>query len=103
MPKYTADQLRRLNLHLSEIGLSVRTTNTLENEGILTVGQLLQCTRDELLSIANVGGKTLDEVFSCLATIGFYQEGKEPPKDQNDEDPNERRRRQIRESYGIVD
>ena len=61
----------RLEMSTAEIGLSVRTTNCLEERGIFTVHDLLQCTREDLLSISNFGEKTLDEVYKALASIGF--------------------------------
>jgi DNA-directed RNA polymerase subunit alpha len=64
----------RLDMSTAEIGLSVRTTNCLEERGIFTVHDLLQCTRDDLLSISNFGEKTLDEVYKALEGIGFYRQ-----------------------------
>ena len=61
----------RLEMSTAEIGLSVRTTNCLEERGIFTVNDLLHCTRDDLLSISNFGEKTLDEVYKALESIGF--------------------------------
>ncbi|MBI2823184.1 MAG: DNA-directed RNA polymerase subunit alpha [Planctomycetia bacterium] len=61
----------RLEMSTAEIGLSVRTTNCLEERGIFTVHDLLQCTPDDLLSISNFGEKTLDEVYKALEGIGF--------------------------------
>ncbi len=66
----------RLDMSTAEIGLSVRTTNCLEERGIFTVGDLLNCTRDDLLSISNFGEKTLEEVYSALEGIGFYRRKK---------------------------
>jgi DNA-directed RNA polymerase subunit alpha len=66
----------RLEMSTAEIGLSVRTTNCLEERGIFTVGDLLNCTRDDLLSISNFGEKTLEEVYSALEGIGFYRRAK---------------------------
>ena len=48
--------------------------NCLEERGIFTVHDLLQCTRDDLLSISNFGEKTLDEVYKALEGIGFYRQ-----------------------------
>jgi DNA-directed RNA polymerase subunit alpha len=62
---------QRLEMSTAEIGLSVRTTNCLEERGIFTVHDLLQCTPDDLLSISNFGEKTLDEVYKALESIGF--------------------------------
>ena len=66
----------RLEMSTAEIGLSVRTTNCLEERGIFTVGDLLNCTREDLLSISNFGEKTHEEVFASLETVGFYRNGK---------------------------
>jgi DNA-directed RNA polymerase subunit alpha len=63
----------KLEMSTAEIGLTVRTTNCLEERGIFTVNDLLHCTRDELLSISNFGEKTLEEVYKSLEGIGFYR------------------------------
>ena len=61
----------KLEMSTAEIGLTVRTTNCLEERGIFTVHDLLRSTRDELLSISNFGEKTLEEVYKALEGIGF--------------------------------
>jgi DNA-directed RNA polymerase subunit alpha len=61
----------KLELSTAEIGLSVRTTNCLEEKGIFTVRELLKSSSEDLLSISNFGEKTLDEVFQALEAIGF--------------------------------
>ncbi len=63
----------RLELSIAEMGLSVRTTNCLEETGILTVRDLLNATPRRLLSISNFGEKTLDEVYAALEKLGFYR------------------------------
>ena len=68
----------RLDMSTAEIGLSVRTTNCLEERGIFTVNDLLHCTRDDLLSISNFGEKTLDEVYKALESVGFYRSSRQP-------------------------
>jgi len=67
----------RLDMSTAEIGLSVRTTNCLEEKGIFTVRDLLNCTRDDLLSISNFGEKTLEEVFKALESVGFYRRSRQ--------------------------
>jgi len=67
------EHLRKLELNTSEIGLTVRTTNCLEEQGIFTVEHLLHCSREELLGISNFGEKTLEEVFHALEKLGFYR------------------------------
>jgi DNA-directed RNA polymerase subunit alpha len=66
----------RLEMSTAEIGLSVRTTNCLEERGIFTVSDLLNTTREDLLSISNFGEKTLEEVYKSLESIGFYRRGR---------------------------
>lgn len=63
----------RLEMSTAEIGLTVRTTNCLEERGIFTVQDLLNCTRDDLLGISNFGEKTLEEVYHALESIGFQR------------------------------
>lgn len=69
----------KLEMSTAEIGLTVRTTNCLEERGIFTVNDLLHCTRDDLLSISNFGEKTLEEVYKALEAIGFYRRDKRQP------------------------
>ncbi|NQT37187.1 MAG: DNA-directed RNA polymerase subunit alpha [Planctomycetes bacterium] len=70
------EMARCLEMSTAEIGLSVRTTNCLEDRGIFTVRDLLNCTREDLLSISNFGEKTLEEVYKALADIGFLRRSK---------------------------
>ena len=63
----------KLEMSTAEIGLTVRTTNCLEEKGIFTVRDLLNSTPDQLLSIANFGEKTLEEVYKSLERIGFHR------------------------------
>lgn len=65
----------RLDLSTAEIGLTVRTTNCLEEKGIFTVRDLLNSTPETLLSITNFGEKTLEEVYAALDNIGFKRRG----------------------------
>ena len=67
---------QNLEMSTAEIGLSVRTTNCLEERGIFTVKDLLHCTRAELLNISNFGEKTLEEVYDALEAIGFVRESR---------------------------
>lgn len=67
--------MERLDLSTAEIGLTVRTTNCLEERGIFTVRDLLNTTSDQLLSISNFGEKTLEEVYRALEQIGFTRNG----------------------------
>lgn len=68
----------RLEMSTAEIGLSVRTTNCLEERGIFTVNDLLNCTREDLLSISNFGEKTLEEVYRALEGVSFFRPSRQP-------------------------
>jgi DNA-directed RNA polymerase subunit alpha len=68
----------RLDMSTAEIGLSVRTTNCLEERGIFTVRDLLNCKREDLLAISNFGEKTLEEVYKALEGIGYCRESRRP-------------------------
>ena len=75
----TAKSLQeRLEMSTAEIGLSVRTTNCLEEKGIFTVRDLLHKTPDDLLSISNFGEKTLEEVYKALEKWGFARPSRRP-------------------------
>ena len=74
-----AELHQRLEMSTAEIGLSVRTTNCLEECGIFTVDDLLGCTPERLLGISNFGEKTLEEVYKALERIGFMRERKPKP------------------------
>jgi DNA-directed RNA polymerase subunit alpha len=69
----------KLEMSAAEIGLSVRTTNCLEEQGIFTVQDLLYCTPQDLLAISNFGEKTLEEVYKALEGIGFCRSGSPAP------------------------
>jgi len=71
-------QKEKLELSTAEIGLTVRTTNCLEERGIFTVRDLLNTTRENLLSISNFGEKTLEEVYKALENVGFYRPENKP-------------------------
>jgi DNA-directed RNA polymerase subunit alpha len=66
----------KLEMSTAEIGLSVRTTNCLEEKGIFTVEDLLNSTPEQLLNISNFGEKTLEEVYQALEGIGFYRKSR---------------------------
>ncbi|MDR2115094.1 MAG: hypothetical protein LBP87_01810 [Planctomycetaceae bacterium] len=70
---------KKLELSTAEIGLSVRTTNCLDEQGICTVGDLLACQREDLLRIANFGEKTLEEVYKALEKLGFIRADRRSP------------------------
>ncbi len=84
---FAKDLAKKLEMSTAEIGLSVRTTNCLEERGIFTVNDLLHCTRDDLLGISNFGEKTLEEVYLALDAIGFHRKEPQGPMSDMPADP----------------
>ncbi len=74
---------QKLAMSTAEIGLSVRTTNCLDEQGITTVEDLLQCRRADLLAIPNFGEKTLEEVYAALEKLGFVRVDRRKPESGN--------------------
>jgi DNA-directed RNA polymerase alpha subunit len=59
------------NTRLCNVALSVRTVNTFENFGILTVGDLQTRTRADLLSIPNIGEITVKKCIKILNELNL--------------------------------
>ena len=64
---------KKLEWSTAALGLSVRTTNCLDEHGICTIGDLLARQREDLLQISNFGEKTLEDVYKALEKLGFYR------------------------------
>ncbi len=56
---------------LAELELSIRATNCLESDGVVTVRDLVTRTEDELMDIRNFGETSLREVKAKLALHGL--------------------------------
>lgn len=66
------DELRgKLEKAIADLDLSVRASNCLEAARILTVGDLVRMTEDELLQLRSFGKTSLMEVKSKLAGLGL--------------------------------
>jgi hypothetical protein len=61
------EELARLSIE--DLGLSVRSENSLKSRGIQTFGQLAQCPDKELLKIHNFGKKCLGEIRETIAKV----------------------------------
>ncbi len=71
----------RWNTPIEDLQLSVRAYNCLKRSGLMTVGQVLEKTEDELLSLRNFGRKSYDELRDRLIELGYVdgtQEGLVP-------------------------
>jgi DNA-directed RNA polymerase subunit alpha len=62
----------KLNMNISDLKLSVRASNCLESEGVMTVRDLVVLTDDQLLEFRNLGDTTLNEVREKLQEIGLH-------------------------------
>lgn len=59
------------NTALAEIGLSTRAHNSLRRAGIMTLGQLIEKTRDGLPPLPGFGDKSQVEVQELLTSMGY--------------------------------
>jgi len=74
----------RYNTPIEDLSLSVRAYNCLKRSGLMTVGQVLEKSEDELLALRNFGRKSYDELRDRLIELGYIdgdQEGLVPVSD----------------------
>ncbi len=64
----------RYNVPIEELALSVRAYNCLKRSSLMTVGQVLEKTEDELLKLRNFGQKSYDELKVKLVEHGFLRQ-----------------------------
>jgi len=62
---------KKLSMSIAELDLSVRASNCLETSGIVTVGDLITKTEEQLLGIKNFGKTTLKEVKTKLSQLNL--------------------------------
>jgi DNA-directed RNA polymerase subunit alpha len=70
------------NTPIEDLSLSVRAYNCLKRSGLMTVGQVLEKSEDELLTLRNFGRKSYDELRSRLTELGYLQ----PEAERTEED-----------------
>jgi DNA-directed RNA polymerase subunit alpha len=71
----------RYNTPIEELNLSVRAYNCLKRSGLMTVGQVLEKSEEELLALRNFGRKSYDELRDRLIEYGYIDgdaEGLQP-------------------------
>lgn len=64
----------RYSTPIEELNLSVRAYNCLKRSGLMLVGQVLEKTEDELLTLRNFGRKSYDEMLAKLIEYGFLRD-----------------------------
>lgn len=67
----------RYNTPIEDLQLSVRAYNCLKRSGLMTVGQVLERSEDELLALRNFGRKSYDELRDKLVELN-YVDGNAP-------------------------
>ncbi len=80
----------KYNTPIEELSLSVRAYNCLKRSGLMTVGQVLEKSADELMTLRNFGQKSYFELKDRLTELGYLQEdsddGAEPVIGDDGED-----------------
>ena len=61
----------RYNTPIEDLQLSVRAYNCLKRSGLMTVGQVLEKSEDELLALRNFGRKSYDELRDRLVELSY--------------------------------
>ena len=69
--KATRRFAEKLAMPISALDLSIRASNSLEAEGIQTVGELISRTEEELVKLKNFGRTSLKEVEKKLEALGL--------------------------------
>ena len=69
--EYISELERKLAMPIAQLELSVRASNCLESENIMTVGQLVRLSEEGLLAIRSFGKTSLREVKRKLADLGL--------------------------------
>jgi DNA-directed RNA polymerase subunit alpha len=64
----------RYNTPIEDLNLSVRAYNCLKRSGLMTVGQVLEKSEEELLGLRNFGRKSYDELREKLIEMGFIED-----------------------------
>ena len=73
-PEMTKEEIalyEKLRLPISELELSVRSSNCLREANIKIIADLVKKTEDEMLSFKNFGKKSLNEIKELLAGMGL--------------------------------
>lgn len=60
-----------ISKNIKDLGLSSRTLNSLRRMGINTLGDLLKYAEDDLITIRNLGGKSIQEIKNKLKEYGL--------------------------------
>ena len=59
------------SMTIEELDLSVRSFNCLKRANINTVGELINCSEEDMMRVRNLGRKSLEEVINKLSSLGL--------------------------------
>jgi len=59
------------SMTIEELDLSVRSFNCLKRANINTVGELVNCSEEDMMRVRNLGRKSLEEVINKLSSLGL--------------------------------
>ncbi|NOZ22123.1 MAG: DNA-directed RNA polymerase subunit alpha [Planctomycetes bacterium] len=66
-----AELIRKLDMPVTELELSVRASNCLQAENIKTIREIVTRTKEDMLAIRNFGKTSLSEIEDKLAELGL--------------------------------
>ncbi len=69
--KIEPDKEELLSANLEDLDLPIRAVHALLNEGVTTLRELLSLTEKKLLSLRNLGRKSLEQLKERLSEMGF--------------------------------
>ncbi|MDR2074152.1 MAG: DNA-directed RNA polymerase subunit alpha [Oscillospiraceae bacterium] len=72
------------DLNIDELGLSVRSYNSLKRSGVNKLSDLMNLSRDDIAKVRNLGKKSYDEVIEKLASYGYNCVGEGSSEDVHD-------------------
>ena len=76
----------RYNTPIEQLSLSVRAYNCLKRSGLMTVGQVLEKSEEDLLALRNFGRKSYDELRAKLIELEYLQPEAEVAYEEVDEE-----------------
>jgi len=65
----------KYNMPIEDLNLSMRAYNCLRRSGLMTIGQVLEKSEEELLALRNFGRKSYDELRERLDELGLLPAG----------------------------
>ncbi|MCL2881967.1 MAG: DNA-directed RNA polymerase subunit alpha [Coriobacteriia bacterium] len=69
--EFSEGEYGQLDTPIEQLNLSVRAYNCLKRQGVNTIGQLTECTENDLLNVRNFGAKSIEEVKDKLIDMGL--------------------------------